>query len=286
MDYGAIIQKLEVANKVGKKINVVVGFDEPIAYLKDDVFLGASIGRYAGRISNGGFMLNEKKYSLYTEEGVHLHGGKEGFGKKLWTFEEVNNGTEPFARLSYLSKDMEEGYPGNLKATVTYTLIDKSFRIEHTATTDKTTVVNLTDHSYYNLDGDDSVSHYDLKLNCSTVLQTHDNLIPTGEVESVFGKPLDFTKEKKIGDILLDTPFLINENQNVAANVYSPKSGISMEVITNQPALVVYTPEKFGAICFETQNCPDAPNHQNFPSAILNPGEVYKNTSEFNFGIR
>lgn len=283
LDYGAIIQKVLVKNNQGKYTNMVVGSNFPDDYLTDTAHLGACVGRFAGRISKARFELDRETYPLYGEHGMHLHGGKEGFGKKYWTIEEVNHGNRPYVRLSYFSKHLEEGYPGNLKVMVTYQLINNNLRILHQAKTDRTTIVNLTNHSYFKLDDSDSLAHYDLQLNCPARVETHENLLPTGKVVPVKGSKYDFMDKRSIGSTTLDTPYVINPNTKRAAHIHSQKSGISMDVMTNQPAVVVYTPPHFTGICFETQNFPDAPNHKNFPSSVLKPGEVYKNESEFKF---
>ncbi|TMM53306.1 galactose mutarotase [Maribacter algarum] len=285
LDYGAIIQKLLVKDKNGESVNVVVGFNSPEKYLEDNKFLGACIGRYAGRISNGKFELERETYDLHQKDGVHLHGGKKGFGLKYWTIEEVHQGRQPFVKLSYHSKHLEEGYPGNLKVYVTYKLINNHLHIIHEASTDLTTVINLTNHSYFRLDGTSQIDDYNLQLNCSRMVETYANLLPTGALIPVNGTSFDFLNEKKIGSTRLDTPFVIDSKSKVAGKVSSDKTAISMEVSTNQPALVCYTPPEFPAICFETQNYPDAPNHKNFPSSRLRPGEIYKNESKFVFDL-
>lgn len=285
LDYGAIIQKLLVKDKNGKSTNVVVGYDFATKYLKDTACLGASVGRFAGRISNGSFKLDRETYNLYVNKGVHLHGGKEGFHKKYWKFEAVNYGKEPYVTLSYLSKHLEEGYPGNLKTSVTYRLKDNELHIFFKATTDRTTVVNLTNHSYFKLDNSESIDSHQLQLNCPDYLESFDNLLPTGELLPVKGTKYDFLNEKPIGKRRLDTPYAIGLKTNVAAKLTSKLSGIGMEVTTNQPAVVVYTPLKFPAICFETQNFPDAPNYEHFPSSVLRPGQTYKNESKFKFDL-
>ena len=285
LDYGAIIQKLLVKDKIGNSRNVVVGYDYPSLYPSDKAYLGACVGRYAGRISNAVFELDRQTYPLYGEHGMHLHGGKEGFGKKFWKIAEVGHGSKPFVRLTYFSKHLEEGYPGNLQASVTYSLSNNTLRIKHEATTDRTTVINLTNHSYFKLDNAESVNHYELQVNSSQILETQDNLLPTGKIIPVKGTEYDFLEQKKIAGQPLDTPYVIDSGTERAAKVFSKKSGISMEVLTNQPAVVVYTPPHFPGICFETQNYPDAPNHKNFPSSILRPGEHYVNDSKFIFDI-
>lgn len=285
LDYGAIIQKILVKDKNGKTQNMVVGFNHPDDYLQDDQYLGACVGRYAGRISKGGFVLDREKYPLYSQNGIHLHGGKTGFGKKYWKIEEVQHGREPFITLSYESKHLEEGYPGNLKASVTYKLINNALVITHQASTDRTTVINLTNHSYFKLDDADQIDAYQLQLACPKMIETHANKVPTGEIISVKNTPFDFVTEKPIAHTRLDTPFAIDPKADVVASVSSKKSGIYMEVSTNQKGLVVYTPTHFPAICFETQNYPDAPNHKQFPSSVLRPGEFYANESKFVFDL-
>lgn len=285
LDYGAIIQKLLVKDKDGRWTNMVVGLNFPGDYTKDDKFLGACIGRYAGRISNGGFKLDHTAYPLYHEKGVHLHGGKSGFAKKTWTIEEVDHGNKPFVKLSYLSKHLEEGYPGNLKVTVTYQLIENALHMTYEAITDRTTVVNLTNHSYFRLDDENKIDGYFLNLSCPHRVETLSNKLPTGNITSVANTHFDFLEEKEIGSIRLNTPMIIDPKATAVARVYSKKSGIAMEVSTNQRALVVYTPTDFPAICFEAQNYPDAPNFPNFPSSMLRPGEQYKNWASFTFDL-
>ncbi len=285
LDYGAIIQKLLIKDKNGNTVNAVIGHDFPTAYTRDDVFLGACVGRYAGRISGGGFELDRETFLLYQENGVHLHGGKEGFGKKYWTFEEVSHGNSPFVRLSYTSKHLEEGYPGNLKVSVTYRLENNQLHIIHKAITDRTTVINLTNHSYFRLDDAPTIANYELQLNCSHYLETDKQLLPTGKIKSVKKTDYDFRNERPLKKTRLDTPFVIDTKMYIAAAIRSRLSGIGMKVITNQPAMVVYTPEDMPAICFETQNYPDAPNFPEFPNSILRPEEVYENRSQFIFDL-
>lgn len=285
LDYGAIIQKLLVKDKNGNWINVVVGKEFPSDYPFDNKAMGASIGRYAGRISNGGFVLDREHYPLYQQKGVHLHGGKKGFHKRDWTIEEVSRGETPYVRLSYISNHLEEGYPGNLKATVTYTLIHNALHIAYKAKTDRTTVVNLTNHSYFRLDDESQIDDYRLQLNSSRMVETLADKLPTGKVVSVGETPFDFLKEREIGRVRFDTPFVLEPKTKSAAKLSSHKSGISLSVRTDQPAMVVYTPSEFPAICFETQNYPDAPNRKNFPSSVLRPGELYENSSAYIFDL-
>ena len=283
LDYGARIQELLFRDKEGIRHNTVVGLETPEAYLEDDISLGACVGRFAGRISGGGFTLDGSFYPLYTEEGVHLHGGKEGLAYKYWEIREVQQGTDPFVKLAYRSPHLEEGYPGNLEVQVTYQLLQNTLKITHEATTDRLTVVNLTNHSYFRLDDRSSVDHYELQLGSQKFLETHPNLVPTGNLADVKGTDYDFLTPKTIGKTRFDTPFALNGQ--FVSKVSSPISGIRMQVSTNQPAVVVFTPPWFAGICFETQNFPDAPNVASFPSPYLKPGERYSNSTEFTFDL-
>lgn len=285
LDYGAIIQKIWVKDKKGTPTNVVVGLEDPLEYLEDSIFLGACVGRYAGRISNQGFTLNNKTYPLYTEQGVHLHGGKQGFGKKYWTILEEHHGQNPYVKLGYLSSHLEEGYPGNLNATVTYQLVGPALHVTHTARTDESTVVNLTNHSYFRMDTSGQLDHHRLQLNLSHRLEMRDDMIPTGRLLSVAQTDYDFKLEKPITQGCLDTPFVIGDSGKEVAQIHSVQSGIRMKVTTDQPAMVVYTPPHFAAVCFEAQNYPDAPNQPHFPSSLLNPRETYYNHTVFEFGF-
>lgn len=286
LDYGAIIQKIVVHDKNGQPTNVVLGFENPEEYLQNPAYLGACIGRYAGRIRKGEFSLEGENYKLYSQEGIHLHGGKTGFDQKQFTIEEVHQEEEPFVKLSYLSADMEEGYPGNLKLYVTYKLKANEVHITHEAITDKTTVVNLTNHSYFKLDAAANVNHYELYINSIGLIEMDAKLLPTGKLLAVQNTKFDFLKAKKINAVALDSPFAINSMKPVVASAFSEVSGIFMEVETNQKCVVVYTPPSTGTICFETQNYPDAPNHSNFPSSVLKPNETYKNESIYRFSVR
>ncbi|WP_019670260.1 aldose epimerase family protein [Eudoraea adriatica] len=285
LDYGAIIQKLLVKDKEGKELNLVVGLENPKSYLDDHKCLGACVGRYAGRISNGGFQIEGNTYNLYTQNGVHLHGGKQGFAQKYWKFDAIEHREQPFVKLTRQSPHMEEGYPGNLKASVTYKLIDNSLQIIHEAITDRTTILNLTNHSYFCLDSTNSIDHYQLQLQCPEILETDNSLLPTGKLVSVKDTQYDFLTRKEIGKIRLDTAYVVSDSAKKVAELYSPVSGMRMTVESNQPAVIVYTPPEFGAICFETQNYPDAPNILSFPSAILHPGETYINKAVFTFDL-
>lgn len=285
LDYGATIQKLLVKGKDGKYTNAVVGYNHPSRYRLDDNYLGCCVGRFAGRISKGGFELDREQFYLHQEDGVHLHGGKEGFHQKYWKIEEVKQKDDPFVKLSYVSKHLEEGYPGNLTVNVTYKLVNNALQIVHEAITDRSTVVNLTNHSYFKLDDSPYIDNYELQLNCPLVLEVEENLLPTGNQIPVRGTENDFLIPREIGVQRLDTPFVKDMGSEKVAELYSPKSGISMKVYTNQPAVIVYTPLDFPGICFETQNYPDAPNQPDFPNSVLRPGETYNNIAIYKFDL-
>ena len=283
LDYGATIQKLLVKGKDGNYTNVVVGFNHPSRYLLDDNVLGASVGRYAGRISNGGFELDREKFYLYHEDGVHLHGGKEGFHHKYWTIDEVKNDDSPSVKLSYKSKHLEEGYPGNLTVSVTYKLMNNALQVIYEGTTDRSTVINLTNHSYFKLDSNPYIDDYELQLNCPYRLEMNENLLPTGDIIPVRKSEYDFLLPRKIGVQRLNAVFIKDIGNEKVAEVHSKTSGISIKVYSNQPAVVLYTPSDFPGICFETQNYPDAPNQPDFPKSVLRPGDIYNNISIFKF---
>ncbi len=278
IEYGAILQEF---THLPTGRNLVVKLPEPADYLADKRYLGACVGRFAGRISGGAFEVDDQRYPINTVNGVHLHGGQNGFSHKFWTIEEVLGGVTPQITLAYLSRHLEEGYPGNLQCKVTYRLNQDRLEIIHEAETDQATLVNMVNHSYFRLDDADSVSHYQLRIAADRILRTHDNLVPTGAYLEVEGSPYDFRKAKALGAILLDTPFVLNGMEEAAATVYSPRSQTGLRVFTNQPAMVVFTPDDLAAICLETQNYPDAPSKPHFPSSVLRPGAVYRNYAGF-----
>lgn len=285
LPYGAIIQELLVKDQYGGETNMVACFKNPEDYLTDTISLGACVGRFAGRISGGSIFIDGSEYPIYQEDRVHLHGGKVGFAKKHWTLVEVNKGAQPYVKYGYNSPHLEEGYPGNLEVIVTYQLIGNALIIKHEARTDAPTIVNLTNHSYFQLDNEPGIGHYKLQVAAEHTLQTDKKLLPTGILAPVKNTENDFKEEKAISETLLDTPFVVTPNEPDTAVVHSNKSGIRLRITTNQPAIVIYTPEEFPAICFETQNYPDAPTYTSFPSSILRPGESYLNESRFVFDL-
>lgn len=299
-NFGATIIGLNVPNKNNNLVNVVVSLKNPDDYINEQhPFLGTSVGRYAGRISGGKFSVEGVEYPIYTEDSIHLHGGKVSFASRFWNIEEKSSNK---VVLSIFSEDLDEGYPGNLTAKVCYELTDENeMKISYSATSDKSTPVNLTNHAYYNLDGEGAILNHELLINSTDTLEVSSQLIPSGKLIPTKGNRFDRRAFEKIGRedfIGFDDAFVLAE-EVLKAKLVSGKSGIKMEVFSNQPACVVYTPvelgdlpfkndakfSKFSSICFETQNYPDAPNNENFPTSILHPGEEYLNESTFKFSI-
>ena len=318
--YGGIISSLKVPNKAGVSEEVVIGFNSLEQYMKPNPYFGALIGRYGNRIAKGKFTLDGKEYSLAINNKPNaLHGGPEGFHRAIWTAVEVKGGDNASLKLKYVSKDMEEGYPGNLTVFVTYTL-DKNNSLEvlYEATTDKKTVVNLTQHSYFNLSGDFSkpILDQEITINADKLVPVAATLIPTGKLTDVTNTPFDFRKPKTIGkDIEAKDEQLKNglgydhcwalNNQNkgerFAASDYDAGSGRLLEVYTDQPGIQLYSgnfldgtlPMRNGGtyahrtgLCLETQHYPDSPNQKDFPSTVLNPGEKYKTKTTFKFSVK
>jgi aldose 1-epimerase len=320
MTYGAIAVSLEVPDKNGKMGDIVLGYDNLNSYIKNSPYFGAIVGRYGNRIGKGRFVLDGVTYDkLAINNGEnHLHGGIKGFDKVVWTDEPVRRPNAVGVKLSYLSKDGEEGYPGNLQAAVTYTLTnDNELRIDYLATTDKATPVNLTHHGYWNLTGGqrDILGHV-LTLNADRYTPVDKGLIPTGELLPVKGTVMDFTKPTPIGERIesdfeqlkfgggYDHNWVLNKGgkeMTFAARVYEPTSGRVMEVYTKEPGIQFYSGNfldgtitgKGGIVyqhrwglCLETQHYPDSPNKANFPSTILRPGQEYETTTVYRFSTK
>jgi len=303
-NFGAIVVSLEVPDRDGKLANVNMGFATLDGFLGKHPYFGSTVGRYCNRIAGGKFTLDGQEYTLATNDNGknHLHGGNVGFNKVVWQAEPFQNGSGAGVKFTYLSKDGEEGYPGNLKVTAVYTLTnDNEMAVEFTATTDTATPVNLTNHCYWNLAGAGSgtVRDHELMIAADKYLPVDAGLIPTGEVADVAGSPLDFTKPEKIGARLdqikadpvgYDHCFVLRGEagqMRLAAKLKDPASGRVMEIHTTQPALQFYSgnfldgkPENNGyqqydGCCLETQHYPDSPNHADFPNTILRPGETF-----------
>jgi len=313
ISYGATLAELHVKDGKGKFGDVVLGFDDLQGYLGNHPFFGATIGRYANRIAKGTFTLDGQTYHLPINNAPNsLHGGDQGFNRRVWKGEALNLPDGAGVRFTYESKDGEQGYPGNLTATVTYVLTNKNeLKIEYTAQTDKDTVVNLTNHSYFNLSGTDTgdILKYVLYLNADKYTPVDSTLIPTGEIASVAGTPLDFRKPTAIGTRIgelkeiggYDHNFVLNGpagTLRIAARVTDPDSGRQMEVWTTEPGIQLYSAihlnggikgkggvayQKYGAICLETQHYPDSPNHPNFPSTELKPGQHFHSETIYKF---
>ena len=307
-NFGATIISLKVPNKQGTLTEVVVGLSSPLDYLKDDYLnqnrcLGSSCGRYAGRISGGGYKIDGKFYALSQHKGEHLHGGFNGFDKKYWNFESVERHENPTIRLSYTSNHLEEGHPGNLQVSVTYQLLETNeLIITYNAETDEPTHVNLTNHSYFNLNGNGTICNHKLQIKSDCYLEVDSKTtIPSGEILSSFGTRVDRNDLDVIANENFrgfDDTFILTTEVN-CARLISEDTGIEMIVDTNQTTFVVFTPKNFDnvtfkegltysdfpAICFEAQNYPDAPNHIIFPSSLLLPEEIYENKTSFRFKI-
>jgi aldose 1-epimerase len=313
-EFGATLVSLKVPDREGNFKDIILGFDNLEGYIKDNTFQGVIAGRYANRIAKGKFTLDGKEYTLATNDGEnHLHGGVEGFGKKVWKGEELKTDDGAGVKLTYLSKDGEEGYPGNLECTVEYILDnDNELKIVLETKTDKPTPVNLTNHAYFNLkgEGEGTILDHVLKLNAEEYTPVDDGLIPTGEIKSVKGTPLDFTKAKKIGKDIdkLDKKFHGGYDHNFVlpdsgdsltkvCKVVEPESGRVMEIYTTKPGFQFYSGnfldgfkgkggkayKQHYAFCIEPQFYPDSPNKPNFPSCILRPGEERKEIILYKF---
>lgn len=302
--YGGTVTSWVSPDKNGKNSSIVLGFDSLSGYLAKPPYFGAIIGRYGNRIANGAFKIGSDSYKLATNDGKnHLHGGNKGFDKVIWNATVVSDST-PSLILTYVSKDGEEGYPGNLKVIVQYTLTDDNeLKIDYSAETDKPTPVNLTNHSYFNLSGDvaNTIENHGLQIDAANYTPVDSTLIPTGEIKPVAGTPFDFTAKKKIGLHLNDVPggydhnYVLNKKgdstqQQLAAILSDSLSGRTLEVYTTEPGLQFYsgnfldgtfktaagTPiNKHTALCLETQHFPDSPNKIEFPTTILKPGQKY-----------
>jgi aldose 1-epimerase len=312
-NYGGIITSLEVPGRNGELADIVLGYDNLDGYLKMTPYFGAIVGRYGNRIAKGKFILDGKEYLLARNNGEnHLHGGIKGFDKVVWDAQEFKDTSKVGLMLHYLSRDGEEGYPGNLDITVSYSLTNNNeLRIDYLATTDKATPVNITQHSYFNLKGggNSDILNHIMMINASRYTVVDSSLIPTGELRSVNGTPMDFTSPIAIGarikevggkPVGYDHNYVLNSpgQFELAVKVYEPESGRIMEVFTDQPGVQFYTGnfldgsitgkggkkyDQYYGFCLETQHFPDSPNHPDFPNTILRTGESYKSTTVFRF---
>ncbi|MEO7487218.1 MAG: aldose epimerase family protein [Ferruginibacter sp.] len=313
-NYGCTIISILAPDKNSDKKNIVSGFTRPEDYLNPHPYFGCVVGRYANRIAFGKFKLNDKEYQLPVNNASnHLHGGIAGFNKKVWSVKNVvSNEDAAGVAFTNTSAHMDEGYPGTLQVTVTYLLnSDNELILQYEATCDQPTIVNLTNHSYFNLSGfgDATIYEHLLKINAENYTIKNEHNVPSGEIAPVENTPLDFREHKKIGQNIkelitdkgYDHNFVLRHTANavvLAAELYEPISGRFLQVLTDQPGIQVYTANwwdgsirgaqglpylQHGAIALETQNFPDAPNHSHFPSAVLSPGEVYNTTTIYRF---
>lgn len=314
MTYGATFISLEVPDRAGKLGDITLGYDNLEGYLKVSPYFGATIGRYGNRIGKGRFSLNGVEYKLATNNGPnHLHGGLKGFDKVVWKATPFEAEGSRGVKFEYLSRDGEEGYPGNLSGSVTYTLSDADeLRIDYQAVTDKATPVNLTHHSYFNLAGQgrgDILGH-ELMIQAEAFTPVDAGLIPTGEIKPVKGTAMDFLTPHKIGERIDEVPGGYDHNYvltrtgkglELAAQVFEPRSGRIMEVLTTEPGLQFYSGNfldgtitgKAGKVyplhsgfCLETQHFPDSPNKPNFPSTVLEPGKTYTTQTVYRFSAK
>jgi aldose 1-epimerase len=321
-NYGAAVVSVKVPDRAGKLGDVVLGYDTVDGYVSNKVFMGAIVGRYGNRIAHAKFTLGGITYNLTPNNGENtLHGGPHGFYKVLWQAKEISSQEGPTLELNYLSPDGEEGYPGNLAVKVIYILAARrnELRIEYKATTDKETVLNLTNHSYFNLagQGEGDVLNHKIMIDANRFTPVDAGSIPTGELRSVKGTPFDFTKPTPIGARLeqddeqlrfgrgYDHNWVLNSGDkatlSLAARVYEPKTGRVLEVWTTEPGMQFYTGnfldgtirgkdgkiyrQRYG-LCLETQHFPDSPNKPDFPSTVLKPGREFRSTTVFRFSAR
>jgi aldose 1-epimerase len=315
--WGGTVTNILVPDRTGKLGDVALGFSTIDPYFTKSPYFGAIVGRYANRIAKGRFTLEGKTYQLAKNNGPNaLHGGKKGFDKQIWTAEVLSQ-NPPAVRFSRLSPDGEENYPGNLKVAVTYTLTDRDeLRIQYAAQTDKTTVLNLTNHTYFNLAGagNGNILGHQIKIHAGKYTPVDATLIPTGEIKAVAGTPMDLRKWTVIGakiqavggvPVGYDHNYVLDRCPVVrpclAAEVWEPKSGRMLKVYTDQPGIQFYTGNfldgaitgkggkvyhQHDAFCLETQHFPDSPNHPGFPSTVLRPGELFKSTTVYKFSVK
>lgn len=312
MTYGAIIVALEAPDRHGNFADVTLGYDSLAGYIANNPYFGAVVGRYGNRIANGRFKLNGVEYQLATNNGPnHLHGGVKGFDKVVWQAEPVQTDSTIGLKLTYLSPDGEEGYPGNLAATVTYTLTRQNeLKVSYEATTDKATPINLTHHSYFNLAGQGDILGHELTLVADRFTPVDATLIPTGELKPVQGTPMDFTTPHAIGERIDQVPdgydhnFVLNNDDGsmaLAAQLYDPSTGRLLEIYTTEPGIQFYSGnfldgtitgkagkvyQKHYGLCLETQHFPNSPNQAQFPPVILYPGVTYTHETVHRFLTR
>jgi aldose 1-epimerase len=316
-NFGAKINWIEVPDKNGKKDNITFGYDTFDETLKGDMSFGSVVGRYANRIAKGKFSIDGVVYNTPINNGPNtLHGGPAGWHSVVWNTEILKESKFPAVKFTYVSPDMEEGFPGTVNASITYTWTDNNeIVMDYTCTTDKKTVVNVTNHAYFNLHGagNGDILDHEVTLKASAFTPVDSFMIPTGEIRPVAGTPFDFNTPHKIGERIgenydqlilgkgYDHNFVLDNKEEVDVTVYEPVSGRLLEVITDQPGMQLYTgnfldgtkighggkPFNFrSGMCLESGHYPDSPNHPEFPTTILNPGETFKSTTIYRFSVK
>jgi aldose 1-epimerase len=316
-NFGARITWIEVPDKTGKKDNVAFGYDTFESTINGDPYFGAVIGRYANRIAKGKFTLDGVEYNTPLNDGPNtLHGGPAGWHSVVWNTEVLKDSKFPAVKFTYLSPDMEEGFPGTVNVAVVYTWTDNNeIVMDYTCSTDKKTVVNLTNHAYFNLHGagNGDILDHELVIKAATFVPVDSTLIPTGEIRPVAGTPFDFTTPHTVGERIgenydqliygkgYDHTFVLDNKEEVDATVYEPVSGRLMEVISDQPGVQFYCGNFLNGkmighgdkpyiyrsgLCLETGHYPDSPNHPDFPTTVLNPGETFKSTTIYRFSVK
>lgn len=305
INYGATITSIKVPVANDNLIDVVLGFDNAQSYLASYLlqgapYYGATVGRYAGRINKGQFTLNDKNFQLNINNSKNaLHGGNKGFSQKIWNVTNLNSGENPSISLSLISEDLDENFPGELQVTITYTLTEANeLKLEYKATSTKDTIINLTHHSYFNLDGHEgSVLNQELFIASDKIVEIDSDNIPTGNFTDLLNHDFDFRTAKK-APASIDNSFVIEPTNDVVAKLYSSKNNLQMSVYTDQPSVHIYvggkcdetlkgknntTYHSSSGICFETQNFPDAPNHEHFPNSVLRKGSAYHQKTVYKF---
>ncbi|HKS08291.1 MAG TPA: aldose epimerase family protein [Pyrinomonadaceae bacterium] len=302
-NYGGAVVSIKAPDRHGEFADVALGFETLEEYVRNPRYFGGLIGRHANRIALGRFSLNGVDYQLTQNNGVnHLHGGAKGFDKRVWKAADKSTDDSAALHLEYLSVDGEEGYPGNLQAEVTYTLSpENELEINYEATADRDTIVNLTNHAYFNLAGGGNILDHELTLHADAFTPVTKELIPTGEIQSVENTVMDFRRSRPIASGGYDHNFVLKDydgSLRPAVRLYEPKSGRVLEILTTEPGIQFYSGnfldgsfrgkggvayEQYAGLCLEPQHFPDAPNHANFPSTVLRAGEVYKHVSVYRF---
>ena len=307
INYGATITSLKIPLKTGNIIDVVLGLESLEDYIKSyeiggSPYYGATVGRYSGRINQGLFTLNNIVYQLEKNLNNHsLHGGNIGFSQRIWSLKKITDGINPSVTLTYFSPNNEGGFPGDLNVELTYTLSENNeLSIDYIATTSEDTIINLTNHSYFNLEGhQETIANQDLFINSNTVLETDNENVPTGLLLNLVNTTNDFSNAKKCPE-KIDSSFVLNKENKIAASLYSDINNLKMLVFTDQPSVHIYVGGKNddsitakenikyqsnSGICFETQNFPDAPNHSHFPNSVLKKKEAYLQKTVYKFEI-